>query len=234
MVSGGAPRGSSATVDWGAVRGDLADLARQRKADVLVVVVVDRDALGRLQRVGVEDATVSTGSCAEAAIGESNVANPTAAATRMPVVTRLVLRMKPSSSASPCAARPSRTGIAATSYQLPNRTPLSNGHPCVAHAASRCDPAPPSAMYLRGRPKSVASQAPELRECEIGITPFDYPCDNSAACRHLVKPQGPGVLSVCPIGKVGPGGMEQDGRRPTDPSRGRRVPGEDVKQAHYR
>jgi hypothetical protein len=103
MVSGGAPRGSSATVDWGAVRGDLADLARQRKADVFVVVVVDRDALGRLQRVGVEDATVSTGSCAEAAIGESNVANPTAAATRMPVVTRLVLRMKPSSSAHPRA-----------------------------------------------------------------------------------------------------------------------------------
>jgi hypothetical protein len=101
MVSGGAPRGSSATVDWGAVRGDLADLARQRKADVFVVVVVDRDALGHLQRVGVEDATVSTGSCAEAAIGESNVANPTAAATRMPVVTRLVLRMKPSSSAHP-------------------------------------------------------------------------------------------------------------------------------------
>jgi hypothetical protein len=28
--------------------------------------------------------------------------------------------------------------------------------------------------------------------------------------------------------------MEQDGRRPTDPSRGRRVPGESVKQAHYR
>ena len=28
--------------------------------------------------------------------------------------------------------------------------------------------------------------------------------------------------------------MEQDGRRPTDPSRGRRVPGENVKQAHYR
>jgi hypothetical protein len=44
--------------------------------------------------------------------------------------------------------------------------------------------------------------------------------------------QGPGVISVCPIGKVGPGGVEQDG--PTDRSRGRRVPGENVKQAHYR
>jgi hypothetical protein len=28
--------------------------------------------------------------------------------------------------------------------------------------------------------------------------------------------------------------MEQDGRCPTDPSRGRRVPGENVKQAHCR
>jgi hypothetical protein len=33
---------------------------------------------------------------------------------------------------------------------------------------------------LRGRPKSVASQAPDLRECEIGITPFDCPRDISA------------------------------------------------------
>jgi hypothetical protein len=30
---------------------------------------------------------------------------------------------------------------------------------------------------LRGRPKSVAAQASELRECEIGITPFDCPRD---------------------------------------------------------
>jgi hypothetical protein len=56
----------------------------------------------------------------------------------------------------------------------------------------------------------------------------------SASRQDHQHPQGPGVLSVCPIGKVGPGGMEQDGRRPTDPSRGRRVPGENVKQAHYR
>jgi hypothetical protein len=30
---------------------------------------------------------------------------------------------------------------------------------------------------LRGRPKGVASQAPELRECEIGITLFGCPRD---------------------------------------------------------
>jgi hypothetical protein len=38
---------------------------------------------------------------------------------------------------------------------------------------------------LRGRPKSVASQAPELRECEIGITPFDCPRDNWLASTRL-------------------------------------------------
>ena len=32
---------------------------------------------------------------------------------------------------------------------------------------------------LRGRPKGVASQARELRQCKIDITPFDCPRDNS-------------------------------------------------------
>ena len=36
-------------------------------------------------------------------------------------------------------------------------------------------------VLLRGRPKSVASQVPELRQRKIGITPFDCPCDNCAA-----------------------------------------------------
>jgi hypothetical protein len=31
---------------------------------------------------------------------------------------------------------------------------------------------------LRGRPRGVSSQAPELRERKIGITPFDCPRDN--------------------------------------------------------
>jgi hypothetical protein len=33
-------------------------------------------------------------------------------------------------------------------------------------------------LLLRGRPRSVASQASELRECEIGITLFDCPRDS--------------------------------------------------------
>jgi hypothetical protein len=33
-------------------------------------------------------------------------------------------------------------------------------------------------MLLRGRPRSVTAQVPELRECKIGITPFDCPRDN--------------------------------------------------------
>jgi hypothetical protein len=33
-------------------------------------------------------------------------------------------------------------------------------------------------VLLRGRPRGVSSQAPELRERKIGITPFDCPRDN--------------------------------------------------------
>jgi 4a-hydroxytetrahydrobiopterin dehydratase len=47
-------------------------------------------------------------------------------------------------------------------------------------------------MLLRGRPKSVASQAPELRECEIGITPFDCPRDNSGTDRPWSRASVPG------------------------------------------
>jgi hypothetical protein len=35
---------------------------------------------------------------------------------------------------------------------------------------------------LWGHPKSVASQAPDLGQCENGITPFDCPRDNSLRC----------------------------------------------------
>jgi hypothetical protein len=35
-------------------------------------------------------------------------------------------------------------------------------------------------QVLRGRPRGVSSQAPELGERKIGITPFDCPCDNSS------------------------------------------------------
>jgi hypothetical protein len=34
-----------------------------------------------------------------------------------------------------------------------------------------------SVIILWGRPRGVSSQAPELRERKIGITPFDCPCD---------------------------------------------------------
>jgi hypothetical protein len=34
-----------------------------------------------------------------------------------------------------------------------------------------------SKPLLRGRPRSVTAQALELRECKIGITPFDCPRD---------------------------------------------------------
>jgi CspA family cold shock protein len=34
-----------------------------------------------------------------------------------------------------------------------------------------------AARLLRGRPRDVRSQASELRERKIGITPFDCPCD---------------------------------------------------------
>jgi hypothetical protein len=33
-------------------------------------------------------------------------------------------------------------------------------------------------QLLRGRPRSVTAQASELRECEMGITPFDCPRDS--------------------------------------------------------
>jgi integrase len=39
-----------------------------------------------------------------------------------------------------------------------------------------------AALLLRGRPRSVAAQASELWECEIGITPFDCPRANRGGC----------------------------------------------------
>jgi hypothetical protein len=43
-------------------------------------------------------------------------------------------------------------------------------------------------QLLRGRPRSVTAQASELRECEIGITPFDCPCDKSSTRPHRSAP----------------------------------------------
>jgi hypothetical protein len=36
-------------------------------------------------------------------------------------------------------------------------------------------------VLLRGRPRSVTSQATELHKCKIGITPFDCPRDNRSS-----------------------------------------------------
>jgi hypothetical protein len=36
-------------------------------------------------------------------------------------------------------------------------------------------------ILLRGRPRSVTSQATELHKCKIGITPFDCPRDNDGS-----------------------------------------------------
>jgi hypothetical protein len=56
-------------------------------------------------------------------------------------------------------------------------------------------------LLLRGRPKSVASQAPDLHGRGNGITPVDCPCDNdrppdqwehAAATRRLLLPEGLG------------------------------------------
>jgi len=49
--------------------------------------------------------------------------------------------------------------------------------------------ATPGLPLLRERPRGVSSQASELRERKIGITPFDCPCDKSAAIRSR-KVQG--------------------------------------------
>jgi hypothetical protein len=43
---------------------------------------------------------------------------------------------------------------------------------------------------LRGRPRSVTAQAPELRECKIGITLFDCPRDRSLRRRWGRQPHG--------------------------------------------
>jgi hypothetical protein len=42
-------------------------------------------------------------------------------------------------------------------------------------------------VILQGRPRGVSSQAPELRERKIGITPFDCLCDKSAK-RSILGP----------------------------------------------
>jgi hypothetical protein len=48
-------------------------------------------------------------------------------------------------------------------------------------------------IVTTGRPRGVSSQAPELRERKIGITPFDCPCDKQADPMN-------GPFVVCPVG----------------------------------
>jgi transposase len=50
-------------------------------------------------------------------------------------------------------------------------------------------------VLLRGRPRSVTAQALELRECKIGITPFDCPRDNAMI---LLGPVGLAHFFVAP------------------------------------
>jgi hypothetical protein len=56
-------------------------------------------------------------------------------------------------------------------------------------------PQPPD--ILRGRPRGVSSQASELRERKIGITPFDCPCDSS----HCRLEPGPSRSFQCDVGE---------------------------------
>src|SRR5829696_9360377 len=62
--------------------------------------------------------------------------------------------------------------------------------PCGGWMERTCRPTDPARPYmtpqevmqlLRGRPKGVASQARELRQCKIDITPFDCPRDNQGS-----------------------------------------------------
>jgi hypothetical protein len=53
-------------------------------------------------------------------------------------------------------------------------------------------------LLLRGRPRDVSSQAPDLHKRKLGITPFDCPCDNEPARQKrgltragLKLPRGP-------------------------------------------
>ena len=75
---------------------------------------------------------------------------------------------------------------------LPDRQVDRQPRPAPARRTRHCrrgtSPTPPhlhvpdqplrNALLRRGRPKSVSSQALELQECEIGITPFDRPRDS--------------------------------------------------------
>jgi hypothetical protein len=53
-------------------------------------------------------------------------------------------------------------------------------------------------LLLRGRPKSVISQASELYERKIGITPFDCPREYMLGCGWLLTPwSGKGATVTC-------------------------------------
>jgi transposase len=98
---------------------------------------------------------------------------------------------------------------------------------------------PTAGHLLRGRPKGVASQAPELRECEIGITPFDCPRDTKEnesswifepclTCSNaLWRVQNPGFSLVASWAGRCPGNNRTGGkRRSGKPTKGNRWLGE--------
>jgi hypothetical protein len=53
-----------------------------------------------------------------------------------------------------------------------------------------------SAVLLRGRPKRVTSQTPDVHEHENGITPFDCPRDNRPSPRPCDSVSGAGMGSI--------------------------------------
>jgi len=55
-------------------------------------------------------------------------------------------------------------------------------------------------LLLRGRPMGVSSQASELRERKIGITPFDCPCDNGSGVVPVLRTGTEQQQSTAPVG----------------------------------
>ena len=92
---------------------------------------------------------------------------------------------------SPGAARPARaTGVVSFPSGGERQVRFLRNQPSVSARALGATPIQAASgnkhgaagndgekQLLRGRPKSVASQAPELGECEIDIAPFYYSVD---------------------------------------------------------
>ena len=89
-------------------------------------------------------------------------------------------RVDSGTTAPPQAAQPQRSRSTAGVLARRWRDRKGGG----SHLAARAPARPEEEAHfqlLRGRPRGVSSQAPELRERKIGITPFDCPRDNSAS-----------------------------------------------------